>query len=285
MKKLKYFLLTKSIGLGLNFKVYFQPKKAAAIAYRLFSQPRRGQLTENNLPEMLQNVPSQNFDAGEHFLKTYTWKGNSNVILLVHGWESNTSRWEKLLPYLQKTGSTIVALDAPGHGLSGGTEFNVIKYAAYIDVVVQQYKPTVLIGHSIGGAACIYHHTHFQHENLQKMVILGAPSEFKNIVQNYVKLLGLNKKMKKELETHFSKKFNLDINSFSSSAFAKNIQIPGLIVHDVDDDIVLFGEGQKIASAWKNAAFIQTKGLGHSLHSDEIYQKMVQFLTSTNNPL
>ena len=278
MKKLKYFLLTKSIGLGLNFKVYFQPKKAASIAYQLFSEPRRGKLNENNLPEMLQNVPSQNFDAGEDFLKTYIWQGNSNVILLVHGWESNTSRWGKLLPYLQQTGSTIVALDAPGHGLSGGKEFNVIKYASYIDIVVKEYKPNVLIGHSIGGAACIYHSTHFQNETLQKMVILGAPSEFQIIFQNYVKLLSLNKRLKKELDIHFSTRFNMEINSFSSSAFAKKIQIPGLIVHDVDDEIVSFGEGQKIANSWKNAYFIQTKGLGHSLHDEKIYEKIVTFL-------
>jgi hypothetical protein len=56
-------------------------------------------------------------------------------------------------------------------------------------------------------------------------------------------------------------------------------------VHDVDDDIVSFSEGQKIADSWKNADFIQTKGLGHSLHSDKVYLKMVQFLTSPNNPL
>jgi len=280
MKKIRYFLLTKSIGFGLNFKGYFQPSKAAAKAYRLFSEPRRGQLTENNLPEMLQNVTSQNFDTDDHFLKTYIWEGNSNVILLVHGWESNTSRWEKLLPYLQQTGSTIVALDAPGHGLSGGKEFNVIKYASYIDVAVKQYKPNVLIGHSIGGAACIYYHTHFQNETLQKIVILGAPSEFEIILQNYVQLLSLNQRMKRHLEAYFSAKFNMEINSFSTSTFAEKIEIPGLIVHDVDDKIVSFDEGQKIANSWKNANFIQTKGLGHSLHDEAIYQSIVAFLKS-----
>jgi pimeloyl-ACP methyl ester carboxylesterase len=280
MRKLKYFLLTKSIGLGLNFKGYFQPEKAASIAYRLFSEPRRGQLTGTNLPEMLQNVSSQNFDADGHFLKTYIWEGNSNVILLVHGWESNTSRWEKLLPYLQQTGSTVVALDAPGHGLSGGTEFNVIKYASAIDVVVKQYKPSILIGHSIGGAACIYYHTHFHNATLQKMVILGAPSEFKIILQNYVQLLNLNKRMKRHLEAYFSVKFNMEINSFSSSTFAEKIEIPGLIVHDVDDKIVSFEEGQKIANSWKNADFITTKGLGHSLHDEAIYHQIVAFLQS-----
>ena len=278
MKKIKYFLLTKSIGFGLNVVSYFQPKKATTIAYRLFSEPRKGKLLKENLPKILQNVPSENFDAEEHFLETYIWKGNDNIILLVHGWESNTSRWEKLLPYLQQTGSTIVAIDAPGHGLSGGKEFNVIKYAAYIDVAVQKFKPTVLIGHSIGGAACIYYHTHFENESVKKMVVLGAPSDLKVLISNYVNLLSLNNRMNGFLKTHFSAKFKMEINSFSIAAFAKEIQIPGLIVHDIYDDIVVFDEGQKIANSWKNATFLQTKGLGHSLHEENVYEKIVAFL-------
>jgi pimeloyl-ACP methyl ester carboxylesterase len=62
------------------------------------------------------------------------------------------------------------------------------------------------------------------------------------------------------------------------AAFAKKIQIPGIIVHDREDKIVAFGEGQKIAAAWKNAQFIQTEGLGHSLHDDEVYEKIISFL-------
>jgi pimeloyl-ACP methyl ester carboxylesterase len=280
MKKIKYFLLTKAIGFGLNSWSYIQPKKATQIAYRLFSEPRRGKLIKDNLPDVLKNVPSQRFPADKTYLETYIWEGNSTVILLVHGWESNTSRWEKLLPYLQKTGSTIVALDAPGHGLSGGSEFNVIKYATYIDVAVKEYRPSVLIGHSIGGAACIYYQSHFKAESLQKMIILGAPSDYTIIVSNYVKLLSLNKRMSDLLNAYFSKKFKMEITLFSMASFAKELSVSGLIVHDVEDDIVSFGEGQKIASTWQNADFVQTKGLGHSLHSDEVYLKMVDFLSS-----
>lgn len=277
MKKIKYFLLTKSIGFGLNITSYLQPKKATAIAYKLFSEPRTGKLDKKALPKMLQNVSSQNIETDEHFAETYIWSGNENVVLLVHGWESNTSRWEKLLPYLQETGSTIVAIDAPGHGLSGGKEFNVVKYGSYIEAAVKQYKPNILIGHSIGGAACIYFHTHFEN-NLQKMVVLGAPSEFKNLITNYVRLLSLNNRMKNLLETYFTEKFKKEINSFSMAAFAKEIQIPGLVVHDVNDNIVSFEEGKKIAEAWKSSTFIQTKGLGHSLHNEEVYEKIVTFL-------
>lgn len=279
MKKIKYVLLTKSVGFGLNLTSYIQPKKATLIAYRMFSEPRIGKLNEENLPTILQNVPSQNFEADGHFLKTYVWKGNSTIILLVHGWESNTSRWEKLLPYLQKTGSTIVALDAPGHGLSGGKEFNIIKYATYIDVAVKHYKPTVLIGHSIGGAACIYYQSHFKNDSLKKMVILGAPSDLKTLIENYVQLLSLNLRMNNLLEAHFSAKFKSEIDAFSMAKFAKHIQIPALLVHDIEDKVVAFSEGQKIANYWTTAEFIQTKGLGHSLHDDSLYQKIQSFLS------
>ncbi len=278
MKKIKYFLLTKSIGFGLNTLSYFQPKKATQIAYRLFSEPRKGKLLKENLPDFLLDIPSQRFPADEHHLETYIWKGNDNVVLLVHGWESNTARWEQLLPFLQKTGNTIIAIDAPGHGLSGGKEFNVVLYAAYIDIAVKKYKPSVLIGHSIGGAACIYYQFQYQNQNLEKMVILGAPSDYTIIVSNYVKLLSLNNRMKRLLERAFSEKFNKEISEFSMAAFAKEIQVPGLIVHDLEDDIVAFGEGQKIAASWKNADFIETEGLGHSLHDEEVYEKIVAFI-------
>jgi hypothetical protein len=43
---------------------------------------------------------------------------------------------EKMLPYLRKSGSTIIAIDAH-MGLSGGTEFNIPQYAAFIDILVQ----------------------------------------------------------------------------------------------------------------------------------------------------
>jgi alpha-beta hydrolase superfamily lysophospholipase len=46
--------------------------------------------------------------------------------------------------YLKKSGSTIIAIDAPAHGLSGGKEFNIPQYAAYIDILAQ-FKPSYLI--------------------------------------------------------------------------------------------------------------------------------------------
>lgn len=278
MKQLSFFLFTKTLGLYINFLSFVYPRKASQLAYAFFSEPRDGRLSKNNLPGILRETQTETFQKGDHFFQTYTWKGNDTVILLVHGWESNASRWENILPYLKKSGSTIIAIDGPAHGLSSGKEFSIPKYAEFINLAVEKFKPQYLIGHSIGGKAILYYQSLYQNTTIQKMVLLGAPSDFKIILNNYIALLSLNAKISKALEDHYLTHFKLKLEEFSGRLFASKIQIKGLIAHDVDDTVVLFEEGKKIASTWKDAIFIETKGLGHSMHDHELYQKVSRFL-------
>lgn len=281
MKKLLFFIFTKSIGLYINTLSFVFPKKASQLAYAFFSEPREGKLSKGNLPETLREAHSETFQHEKHSFQTYTWKGNDTVILLVHGWESNASRWENLLPYLKKSGSTIIAIDAPAHGLSSGKEFSIPQYAEFIHIAVQKFKPQYLIGHSIGGKTCLYYQSVYQNDSLKKMVILGAPSDFNIILNNYIALLSLNSKISKALENHYLNHFKLQLEQFSGKIFASKLNIKGLIAHDIDDTVVLFEEGKKIAGAWKNSIFIETKGLGHSMHDDELYKKVADFLFET----
>lgn len=282
MKKISYFFFTKTIGLYLNFLSILFPKKATQIAYALFSQPRKGKLLLSNLPKIVQEATFETLNFEEDVIPIYKWQGNENCILLVHGWESNASRWKKIIPYLIKTGSTIIAIDAPAHGLSGVKEFNVVKYAQHIDVVVQKYKPQHLIGHSIGGKTCLYYQSHYVNSTIEKLVVLGAPSDFKIIIDTYISLLRLNSIIYRGLQNHYINHFKFKIATFSAHYFAKDITIKGLIFHDVNDKIVNFEEGKKIASSWKNATFVETVGLGHGLHDEAVYKKISCFLFDNN---
>lgn len=278
IKKRVRFLVIKTIGQYINLLSFVNPKKALQLAYALFSQPKIGRITKDKLPKTLQNTETRTFQHNEHHFQTYVWKGNETKILLVHGWESNASRWKKTLPHLLKSGSTIIAIDAPAHGQSSGKEFNVPRYAEFINKAVQAYNPSIIIGHSIGGAACVYHQYLFPDTSIQKMVVLGAPSDLKTLIENYIQMLSLNSKMFSLLEQRFFDHFNFRIEDFSGKKFASKITIAGIIAHDKNDKVVAFEEGQKIASTWKNARFIATSGLGHSMHDDDLYDEITQFL-------
>jgi predicted alpha/beta hydrolase family esterase len=90
--------------------------------------------------------------------------------------------------------------------------------------------------------------------------------------------LSLNNKIKNAFYNYTKERFQIDIDDFSGQAFLKTSQVQGLIIHDNDDTVVLFEEAKKLASAWKSAKLISTKGLGHSLHDEEVNQRIVAFL-------
>lgn len=278
MNKTLYFFYTKIIGLYINLLSLILYKRAVKIACGLFGEPRKGRLSIKQLPDFLHQSEIEIFTYKGQEFNAYIWKGNETVILLIHGWESNGLRWQKLLSHLKETGSTIIAIDGPAHGLSSGTTFDIPKYASFINIVAKKYNSHYLIGHSLGGKTCLFYQYFFKNNSIKKIVTLGAPGDFKIILKNYVNLLSLNDRVVKGIELHYRKIFRSSLSSFSASYFASKLDCEGLIVHDTFDTVVSIDEAKKIASRWKNAAFIETQGLGHRLHDDDLYQKIVTFM-------
>ena len=100
LSNIKYWLMTKSFGLVVNGVSLFNPEKAGHIAYNLFSNPRDGKL--NAYSDFLQNANREIIIYNEHQIQTYEWEGGKETVLLMHGWESNSNRWQGMIQYLKK---------------------------------------------------------------------------------------------------------------------------------------------------------------------------------------
>jgi pimeloyl-ACP methyl ester carboxylesterase len=293
MQKIQLFIIVKTVGFYLNCLSFINAEKAKNKAYQLFSQPRKGKLKKETLPKTLQSATLETFEYNNEKFQAYVWQStrgraeqneaNEEVVLLIHGWESNASRWKKFLHHLKPIGKTIIAIDGPAHGLSEGREFNAPKFAEYINIVTQKYQPKIVIGHSVGGAAISFYLNKYKNTSIEKVILLGAPSDFKIIADNFVKLLSLNNRIKYRLENYYFEKFDIDINDFAAHKFAQNFTQKALIAHDIEDKVVLVDEGRKYAKNWKNAIYIETTGFGHSMHDQELYLKIVDFITLKEN--
>lgn len=198
--------------------------------------------------------------------------------MLVHGWESNAARWEPFLPHLLESGFSVVAVDAPGHGLSSGNELNLPFYADVISECIKLFNPSFLIGHSIGGAASLLSQHVSPASGLKKMVLLGAPSDMSIILNNFQNILGLNQRSRSLLQQYFIDRFGKGVEAYTASLYCQNISVPTLVAHDQDDEVVLYDEAVKITRAWPHARLVTTRGLGHSMHDDGLYREVVNFL-------
>ena len=282
MKRFLFFITTKSYGAYINLLCLFAPKKATLLAFSLFSHPRKGKLNTTQLPPFLAEAKKETFDNDGLQVQTYRWDGDEKIIFLLHGWESNTARWKKLIPHLLETGHTIIAIDAPAHGLSEGKEFNVIRYAASIACVAKKYSPNYIIGHSIGGKASLYYQATYNNPTIEKMVLLGAPSDYAIIFKNYVRLLRLSNRMENLIHQHYWERFQIKVTEFSAQYYAHSVTAKGLLFHDLDDTVVLHDESKKINRIWKTSVLETTKGLGHSLQNKAVYKKITDFISDSN---
>ncbi len=279
MQKFVTRLLYKAYGSYLNILAIFSKKKAAKKAFEIFTTVRKGQV----LPPQkvfLDTARKRFINSSKYRLQVYHWPGKKETVLLVHGWESNTFRWRNLIAKLQEFDYNIIAFDAPGHGYSSGKELHLTLYADSIQRLITTYNPHHLVAHSFGGMAVLFNEFRNNNDGIEKIVTIGSPSEFHEILAHYQKILGFNRHVLKAFENYIIERFGSPVAHFSSSRFVAGSTKKGLILHDELDMLAPFHASENVHAQWKNSTFIRTRGLGHSMHQPQINEKIVEFLTS-----
>ncbi|WP_446050126.1 alpha/beta fold hydrolase [Zobellia laminariae] len=279
MRKSINKLLPKVFGRYFNMLARVSKKKAAEKAFYVFCTVRKGKVLPNQ-KEYLDKAKNGTIEVKDHTLQTYHWPGSKETVLLVHGWESNTFRWRNLITKLQEADYNIIAFDAPAHGYSSGKYLNVPLYSDGVQAMIDTYGPKYLIGHSVGGMTLMYNEFYHKNESVEKMVTIGSPSEFYEIMDHYQRLLDFNDTVREALEAFVLDRFGFTVKEFSSSRFAKTNTKKGLLFHDELDKLAPFHASEAVHSYWNDSTFIRTKGLGHSMHQEHINDQIVDFLNN-----
>jgi pimeloyl-ACP methyl ester carboxylesterase len=279
-KKIVNKYLPKIIGLRLSSLYLVNPDKALLKAYELFSSPRKGKVRPEQ-EVFLNKAKSTAIEHDSKTIQTYHWKGSGKTVILIHGWDSNTHRWKDLIEDLQKKDFNIVAFDAPAHGYSEGKLLNVLIYSKCLDQLLSLYQPEIVIGHSVGAMTVVYNQYLKHSIHVEKLVLLGAPSEMSEIMSDYKRVLNLNVKFMSSLEAFFKEKFSYTFSEFSIAEFAKGVQKDTLIIHDRYDKVAPVEAAKSIHKNLKDSILKITEGAGHSLNKSEIRDDILKFLTNT----
>ena len=279
MKKTLNKFIPLAYGAYFNALALFSKEQAAKKAFELFCTPRKGRVLPFQA-DYLDQVKHQTVEAVGHQLQTYKWHGNGATVLLLHGWESNTYRWRNLAAKLKREGYTIVAFDAPAHGYSSGRLLNVPIYTECTKAIIATYSPNYVVGHSVGGLTSVYSQYKYPDSSVEKIVSIGAPSELSEIMASYQNIVKFNDSVLEGLDAYLHSKYGFRIEDFSVSQYAKQVKKKGLLVHDRHDRIAPFHASEKVHANWKDSELFVTEGLGHSLHQDEVNEKIIDFLKS-----
>ncbi len=278
MKKIMHQLTILGLRLYLNTLALFSPLKAGEIAFRIFCTPRLGRLREKDSKFLHTADEQKDLLVNGLNIRCYHWSGPGPTVLLVHGWESNAARWQRMIRQLRAKGFNVVAVDGPGHGQSGSRQFNVPLYAGMLKAVIEHYQPQSLVGHSIGGFASVYLLHEGYAPSVQQLAILGTPAELTHIIAGYKRLLGLSRRVMRGMEQLFRGRFGRAFADFSGPAMVGQLQVEGLIVHDLHDKTVPYADAMAYSEQWPQARLVTTRSQGHGLNGDGVPETVVGFL-------
>jgi pimeloyl-ACP methyl ester carboxylesterase len=197
----------------------------------------------------------------------------------VHGWESNAARWEQVVDYLDGK-YRVLCVDAMGLGASPGKNLSVIEYSKLIGFCFEKYQPSIVVAHSLGAFATLYQVDQQQPLYIKKLILMAGLDQFNLIANNYVKLLGYNKKLIKAFYEYLEGLINMPLKEYSSREFIDFITCDVLIIHDSDDDYVRLDECSVYhkKAAEKGVKIIVTHGLGHSLQDASVFEEISNFI-------
>lgn len=272
-------VLVKVVGNLVNMTSIFSESFAANKALSIFTSPRKRRYTEEQR-DFLGTSYKEELSYNGLEVMTYRWLGKKEPILLLHGWESNAYRWRSIITNLKKRGHPVIAVDAPAHGNSGSKEFNAVLYAEFINVVSKRFKPSIVIGHSVGGMAAVIAINKYEISSISKLILLGAPSEFTDVFKRYTDMMGYNSKIVAKTRSVIIERFGKKPEDFSTAQYLKTIKSKGLIIHDEEDTIIPYNDALMLNESFENSKLITTQGLGHSLNDETIEKHICEFIES-----
>jgi pimeloyl-ACP methyl ester carboxylesterase len=259
------------------------PRVAANTAYTLFSTPHPRRPSQRdmhimNAAERLQSTYTNGTLAG------YAWgdKGNPTV-LLVHGWEGHVGNFTSLVEPLVNAGLRVLAFDAPAHGYSTGTTSTMVDYATALSALTIEFGPLHgIVAHSVGAVAAIFMMGTMKHYRIKKLVLVGAPCEFKDVLARYGDELALTQQTQHQMQRLTHQKLGIPLSALSIKALIPYITTPGLLIHDRHDPLIPFGDAETIAAHWQDAELIATEGLGHNktLRHADVVDRIARFIAA-----
>lgn len=270
-------VLATTYGKWFNLVALFSPGYAGKLAFDTFAKVRKGRVQPEQKAYLDDARHSTETVAGDQ-IQTYQWMGSGPRVLLIHGWESNTFRWRKLIEVLRAANFHVIAFDAPAHGYSTGKILHVPLYTECVEHMTREFKPKYIIGHSMGGMTALYHAHRHPNDSVEKVVTIGSPSEFEAIARSYQQLLGFNDRVLNAFDAVIFNEFGFHIHEFATPEFIRGNPTKGLLLHDKLDLIAPFHASQKVHEAWENSVLIPTEGLGHSMHQEDVNNQIVEFL-------
>ncbi|MEM8893924.1 MAG: alpha/beta hydrolase [Bacteroidota bacterium] len=266
--------LSKLIKLFFQLIELIAPKLGASVAYRFLSNPQIRKLRGRE-EEVLNQATQLHSNFRKFKLHGYQWgETDQPVALLIHGWEGQIGNFGALVGELQDKGYCVIGFDGPSHGKSTKASTSMFEYADFVERIVHEYTPKLLLTHSFGTVSAVFMLNANKDFKINQWFIITTPSDFKDRIKMVQDQIGMGEKTLKRMLSLLEKSTGHKIDDMNMNAMAPQVDqvYEIVIIHSTSDKITPIEGARTTHKAFKNSDLIELEGLGHYsiLWSDQV---------------
>ncbi|MEE4297768.1 MAG: alpha/beta hydrolase [Wenzhouxiangella sp.] len=239
------------------------PRLTTELMFRQFVRPRRRRACDyrdclpNGAKQLAINYRDQDLTA-------WRWGDQGPSVLLVHGWEDHSGAMLSLVEPLRERGYCVVAMDAPGHGLSPAMDTHLLDTSESLAAVMRQLgRFQAIIAHSYGAAATANLLARQPQWIPDHLTLVSPMQDISQHLAIFAGIAGLSLAGWDRLQRRVQKALGRPLQEISTLRAAERLSNPGLIVHDRDDPLIPYAISASVAKRWRSAELLTTQGLGH----------------------
>ena len=181
-------------------------------------------------------------------------------------------------------GFRVVTFDAPGHGASSGRLSSGPEFARAASAVVHAVgggPVSNIVGHSLGGFASAL--AMGRGLAIRRAVFLSPSADVNGYSAQFEALLGVAAPVMASMRGRLERRLGFSWKDLNIPAFAPEMRVPLLVIHDRDDREVVWNDGAAIAQAWPGAELVTTTGLGHHriVSDPAVIRQVVTFVSQS----
>ena len=274
------------LRLGLGALQAAWPSLAARAATKLFLTPLPPKWAQRGKP-LGSDWQTESWPFEEASLTVYRRReaAPKAVALLVHGWGGYAGQMSALAKVLAAQGWNPVLLEMPGHGRSRGWQSNLPQFTRAIDYVAARLAEEghplgALVGHSLGATAAAF--VASRGALFTRLALIAPAASPPAYTRLFAQVFGLREEVRAAMQHRIEAKEGILMPQFEPQSVGARIAVPTLVVHDRQDLVNRFADGQAFAQAVRQAELFATEGLGHRkiLKEPAVLERVASFVNA-----
>jgi pimeloyl-ACP methyl ester carboxylesterase len=243
-----------------------------------YAVPKR--LREARVAERLQTVAQTHVPSpwGE----LCAWRlGSGPAVVLVHGWEDDSSLWSPLIDELDQRGRALVAFDLPGHGASGGDWGVSFEGTDALVAVAAALGPIdAVVGHSAGCGVAVA--AIGEGWPVERAVFIAPPLREGDRWRRYADRLGVSEEVALAAKAKYFERVGVARAAWSPRSAYLALEVDSLVVHSRDDERNLVGDSEEVVAQNPHLRLELVDGLTHrrTARDATVARRVADFLSA-----